>query len=70
MPHYFKVKRGKKSHQPGPSHKCRNPRHCNTSGKPNKFTPGWILNKDGELIYVGVDQDGNDKVDATTQTMK
>lgn len=60
MPRFYKVKRVKKSNQPGPSHKCRKQKYCNTSGRPNRFTPGWVLNEEGELVHVGVDQDGND----------
>lgn len=59
MPRWIGVKHMKKGSR-GVSHKCRRAKYCNSSGQPNKFTPGWVLNDKGELVHVGVDAEGND----------
>ena len=60
MPRWIGRKSIKKSNQPGPSHKCRRAKYYNTSGRPNRHTPGWVLNDKGDLVHVGVDAEGND----------
>lgn len=69
MPRWIGVKSTKKSNQPGRGgHKSRRAKCCNTSGKPNKFTPGWVLNEKGELVHVGVDAEGKDNSLPTAET--
>jgi hypothetical protein len=60
MPRWIGVKHRKKSNQSRSGGKSRRAKYCNTSGKPNKHTPGWVLDKHGKLIHVGVDEEGND----------
>ncbi len=59
MPRWCGVKSIKKSNQPRGG-KSRKAKYCNTSGQPNRFTPGWRLDKQGDLVHVGMDKDGND----------
>lgn len=58
MRHHKKIKY-KKSKQPGPNRKCRRAKYCNTSGRPNRYTVGWMEDKNGTLVYTGVDEKGN-----------
>jgi hypothetical protein len=58
MRHHKKIT--KKSSHPGPSGKSRRAKYCNDTGRPNKFTPGWVMSG-GELVHVGLNEDGSTK---------